>query len=638
MPGGFIGVDVFFVVSGFVITMQLGRELDRTGSVNLRQFYTRRVRRLLPALAAVTLATLAAGSVILSPITDQPFAARTARAASAFVANLFLFRSGGGYFDPAEERNPFLHTWTLSVEEQFYFILPIVLLIAWRVASRNPRADRPRFAAGVVAIATIASFAAGWSLTVGAGPLSRVVAAPERFAFYSPVSRAWEFGVGVALALVGPRLIRRLGSASSTMLALAGLGCIAFASFWFDRSTPFPGTAAVVPVSGAALMLVSGSSDGPIARLLSQPLLVWIGDRSYGWYLWHWPAIVIARVLWPANTLALLLAAFGSLVPAALSYRYLEQVIRSDPRIVGRRVIVLAAACIAVPVLASVAVTVAADRDMGLRAPEGWTDRRLAVRAGCDGKKWSRPRCSFDVPQPKGTVLLIGDSHAASASDGVVAAAGRLGYDTVVWFNSGCPFLVGRAPVDDEDCRTWQRNTLAFSKTLRPDLVVIANRSSGYTLPDFPAGEHWLSIADRNGNQPDSRSEALQSWQEGFDNALERISKQGAATLVLSVVPEFTSGFGEGLSLLRPDPGVPVVSVDDVDRRRNAVLKVEAAAARRYDRVARLDPASVLCADGQCRAVRDGVWLYMDRQHLTPNGSLLLTDSLAASMRELLDT
>lgn len=239
LSGGFVGVDVFFVISGFVISGLLLREFDSRGEISLGSFYIRRIRRLFPALALMWIVTLLLSAVLLSPLgTVQPTTGRAASAASSFVANAYFFISTGGYFQPTAEANPFLHTWSLSVEEQFYVFLPVVLVLGLRLSRKRRRAPMVALIAGAFTLSFVANLAFSYDHLPQVRGLRTMAAHPDialRFAFYSPVTRAWEFLAGVLITLVcqrGPSsaFVARTGAtagavllaASASMLKVAG--------------------------------------------------------------------------------------------------------------------------------------------------------------------------------------------------------------------------------------------------------------------------------------------------------------------------------------------------------------------------------------------------------------------------------
>jgi peptidoglycan/LPS O-acetylase OafA/YrhL len=624
---------VFFVVSGFVITQLLVTELEQTGRIDLRSFYVRRIRRLLPALALTTVGTLALSVLLLSPNGPQQWAARTAGAATLFASNLFLYARSPGYFAPSEETNPFLHMWSLSVEEQFYLVLPGLLLVSWLVGRRvAPRAGGRVVLAAVVGAASTISLVASWYLSGGRAVPG--LPAPDRFAFYGSPPRVWEFGAGVLLAL-GLPLVQRWSRSTAMVVAIAGALLVGWAACTFDSTTVFPGLAAALPVGGTVLLLAAGTASDRVAGLLGRRPLTTIGDLSYGWYLWHWPAIVLTRATWPDNDVLPVLAAAASFGVAALSYRLLEQPIRRRHSLVGARALGLAGLCIALPLALAVGTAVGARSQWGLTEPIGLRprDEPMAVRAGCviesldTTPEWSAQDCLVRTPGSTGTLLVLGDSHAGSISDAAITAGGRLGLDVAVWARGSCP-LVDRAAPGYDACRRWHGQVLDLVDRLRPAAVVIANRSPSYVRAEgaqSPLGP----IADASGRLTATADEALATWGQGLDEVLQALDARGVPVVLMSTVPEYPSGTFGGVTLLRPHRTPPEMSLEQVAARRGAVVEVERQVAERHPQVAVLDPVPWLCHDG-CRAANaDGVWLYRDNHHLNAYGSALLASPLA---------
>ncbi|MCZ7629309.1 MAG: acyltransferase [Microthrixaceae bacterium] len=354
--GGFVGVDVFLVISGFVIGRGLIDERIRTGTVRLRSFYARRVRRLLPAMAVFTVTTAIVGALVLSPFGDQQRVLSTGMAATVFLANVQLYRTTG-YFDGSADRNPFLHTWSLSLEEQFYALLPLALMFTWWLARcrgdrRNPTTNRPFGAREValVAVVGLGAMSLVLSILLTSGLVGFALEAPQRLVFFSMPTRIWQFSAGVVLAVTGLPS-GRVGTRTAGIVGLGALMALLGVAVVVDPLAPHMSLWTVLVVAAAVVVIMTATPDGPGTRLLSSPPLVWVGDRSYGWYLWHWPFVVFAGVLWPDRPGVLVLAAVVSLAPTELSYRFVERRFRFGAQWVGPRTVGLAAVCILVPLL-----------------------------------------------------------------------------------------------------------------------------------------------------------------------------------------------------------------------------------------------------------------------------------------------
>ncbi len=384
ITGGYVGVDVFFVVSGYVITRLLLTEFESQDRLRFGRFYLRRIRRILPALA-LTLAVTLVLSIGLTPVRAQQVTARTGAAAALVNANTYLVREGdgGGYFGAAAESNPLLHTWSLSVEEQFYLIFPALLAGAWALARRFSFGG-PRALAGILTAIVVASFPLSILMTnatvnpSGLGP---------RIAFYSAPTRAWEFAVGGLLAVLAARGLAVRGRFSAAAMAVVGGMVLALTVVEFDDRTTFPGLAALAPVLATGLLIAAGEvrRQGGAARALAWSPLRWVGDLSYSWYLWHWPLIVFAAAYWPTTPGVKAMAAVASLIAAWLSFRLVENPIRFRKSPQTSRTLALGAACVVVPLIASFALEAGYRvlRDADLFTPFAL---HADVQRGCDAR------------------------------------------------------------------------------------------------------------------------------------------------------------------------------------------------------------------------------------------------------------
>ena len=318
IPGGFTGVDVFFVISGFVITEMLFREKIATGTVKLGRFYIRRFRRLMPALGLLVSATVLASWFIYTSQSTQELTAQTGLGAIFFGANAVIAMTTGNYFDALAEANPLLHTWSLSVEEQFYFVFPALLLLGWTF--------RKALSTRLVIFILILTISA-LSLALAVFGSSGAEQAPEStswlLGFYSPFTRIWEFGAGALIALAIPTI--KLNNATALMISVAGVIAGVAGFTLISDQTPFPGVWTVIPVVATALLLAGGTRTNLISRTLSLTPMVKVGDWSYSLYLWHWPFIVFAIYIWPGNWFVPIIAALLSFLPAIASYYLVEQ-------------------------------------------------------------------------------------------------------------------------------------------------------------------------------------------------------------------------------------------------------------------------------------------------------------------------
>lgn len=607
--GGFIGVDVFFVISGYLITGLMRRDLE-AGGFRLTDFWERRARRILPALAVMALLTLIAGAWLLLP-EDLARLGRSAMAQSLFVANLFFWREGGGYFAGPAEQMPLLHLWSLAVEEQFYLLMPPLCLLLARRAARTPgglAALGRRVFGGLALVSLLASV---WWVQHDA-----------HSAFYWLPARAWELLLGSLLACwpagpAAPRLRSGVG--------LAGLLAILIPGLLYDAGTPFPGLAALPPCLGAAALIWAGRG-GPAARLLESRPLLHFGRISYSLYLWHWPLLALAAALSPvwvdadsrAVRLGLVLAAWGL---AVLSWRWVENPVRARVILKSRAALFSASGLVLVLLLA-IGAWLNARQGLPERLPAhavrlasataaaaAWPDAAEAVLAG------RPPRFGSTLPDAPPRVLLWGDSHAKSLVPVLADACEEAGAAGLLVAHSAT------APVLGFHRRSRHGLDAATSRAWAEAVIEIVRRER---VPDTVLAAYWSKC---HGREEEAFGRAL-------TDTVRRLREAGTRVWIVLDVPvqDFAPPRALAYHALRPglfrDPSELAVTPAE-HRERNAVMEalraeLEAAGARL------LDPASLLFdGDGRARLAVRGEALYADGDHLTEAGARLLRPLLA---------
>ena len=614
VPGGFFAVDIFFVISGFVITAMLLREHDGSGTIALRHFYARRFRRLFPSLALMVVVSSLLGLVLLSPFTWGQLG--PSGLTSLFgVSNVYFAIATDGYFDPASDLIPFLHTWSLAVEEQFYLVFPalVIVLMAGRRSAR--------LLTWVVAAATALSFLACVVLTVVPlpGPLSFQ---GPRLAFYSPMTRAWEFGVGAVAAIALPWLVSRWSSRSAAPLAWAGVAVMGLAFVVVDEQS-FPGWSAAIPVIATALVLVSGglAGDHPtvLGRLLSTRPMTWLGDRSYTWYLWHWTLIVVARQWWPGSRFAEVVAGLLALGVAAAVYRWFEEPIHRGTFVRADRTRPLLTGVLVGSVAACLGVMAASATSLG---NDGLREQRAVIAAqhldqvrGCDDGfvvGGVPAECRWDLEEDRGRLLLIGDSHAGHYVEAFLGAAADLGYSADVATFPSCPVVLDSA--GDGACRSFVTDNVAALSTFDEyDLVVVATAAIN-------------SVRD-----PDPSSTATGSagwWRESVARTLAQIAQRTSLVSVVDNVqfPALMTCLRR--SVVSSDPAPGCLTEGEIDGElHDATAQAQQTA---MDRIGGhlLDSTPELCGEGPtCSPVdADGTPVYRDVSHITVQESEALAD------------
>jgi len=609
LSGGYVGVDVFFVLSGSLITGRLLDEHASGGRIDLPRFYARRLRRLLPGLATMLIGVTLLARGLLSP---AEFGGQAASLpwASSWSSNVFFALSTTDYFGDLRGRDLFLHTWSLGVEEQFYLVWPLILLAALTVArgrSTGACARVPWIAIATVGIASLLLHAY-WAL---GQPL---------LAFYLAPARFWEFAAGAGVAAWqharGTARARRTrpGEHDALPLQMAGIVLILASALAFGPQTSAHTLACAIPAIGAMCVVAArrdGSAQG-LPSLLSRPALVWIGDRSYAWYLWHWPAIALGASLGLAGeTWQACAWAAGSLVPAATAYRLVELPIwRGGLARYPARPTILAGTLASVFLFAA-AWALLPDGAASVTDPRASLAARARAdmpplyRADCDD--WfasaALKPCVYGNPQGAHTAVLIGDSIGTQWY-GVLPEIFRTpAWRLVVLTKSACPMVdepifytkIGR---NYTVCAQWRDAAIAYVTALRPDVAFVGS-SAEYAF-------------------------SRQQWTAGSVRLLERLAAGAKRTVVIAGTPGLSFD-GPGC-LERRAARVSLVELAAGDLCAQVGGTAHAAqvgtwlgeAARRVPRTALLDLADVVCPGGRCSALdAAGVPVFRDRQHLT---------------------
>jgi len=644
IPGGFIGVDVFFVISGFVITAMLYRESLQIGRIRFGRFYFRRFKRLTPALALTVSVVVVVSALVLSPIGAQVPVAQTAVGAMFLVANYVIARYSGGYFETGAEKNPLLHTWSLSVEEQFYLIFPALIALGWHLARRRGLLRfTPVLVVGGVAVASFSLALAGSMGLTFTG--SRFV-----LGFYSPFTRAWEFAAGALLALAFNRGLR--ARRTMTVLGLIGAALLA-ASLWFiTGTTPFPGVWTLLPVCGTLLLLIAGTSpEAPTTRLLSTLPAVRIGDWSYSIYLWHWPFIVFAALIWPESPGALLTAAALSFAPALASYRWVETPIRSTAFTDRRRFAALASATFLVPVALSTTQDLWIPSAFQSNVATFVSDHRVhtafgkclstATMEGPTGKLTGWGSCTWNAGARGVPLYLVGDSSAGMLTETLEGAANSLGSPLTLDAAAACPLVDWYRSGGDPDpasapiCREHVEETLRNLESATPGVVVLANSDVYVWLHGYLVGDEWGALS----SDPEQKATI---WKDGLRKVVERLQSHGHKVVLVQPVHRFEAPyFWDPAACTRIriaqddcEASMPLSYIDHLQRLTRGAVD-ELARELSFDVI---DLRPLLCDASACETRRsDGLALYGDRAHISVPFALDLiprfTDALARLIR-----
>ncbi|MGN8024959.1 acyltransferase family protein [Microbacterium sp. 22242] len=641
LSGGYVGVDVFFVISGFLITSHLTSELARTGRIRLAAFYARRIRRLLPAALLVLAVTV----VLVLVFLPYPRWGRNGweiLSSATYVENWYLAGMSVNYSALNDAASAVQHYWSLSVEEQFYLVWPWLVLagagIAARIGHRNPRGVTRALSIVVIVVALL-SFASSVVYTA---------VAPSQ-AYFTTFTRAWEFAVGALVALGAARLAA-VSRPLRNVIGILGFGLVLVAAVTFNSATPFPGAAALLPVLGTAAVIAAGTgAQRQWHDLVTATAPVqWLGDVSYSLYLWHWPILVIAPFALGSDLslLTRLLVLAVALVLAALTRRFVEVPAQRWSRwgsTAFRPLLFTVLGMAAVAALAAtaiVAAAVGADADRppaivhaeaclgpaalapGAKCPDAFTRLDYSVMttkneyfytpSQCVGEKrlvygdiHTTLSCDFSGGRPNATqVWLIGDSHAQQWQGAVYDLARARHWRLTTSYLGGCPiadvafdgFRSEWGPAEKNRCRTWSHEAAQAIEQDHPDLVITAM-----------ASRHQL-VDDGSGRSHDEQFEA------GLQSYWKRWSARGIKVLAMADPPlngEIRSP--DCLLLAKNDPiscARPRAQAQPPDPI------VAAARGANLPGVGVLDLSDRFCDRERCYAAVGGIPVYYDADHL----------------------
>lgn len=609
LPGGYVGVDVFFVISGYLITGLLLRNIERDGSVLLLDFYARRARRLIPAATTVLIVTLT-GTVLLLPQSRWDETFKQIIAASIYVQNWLLAISAVDYWDVESAASPVQHYWSLSIEEQFYLIWPLLLVAVPPLAKRISATSRS-VVAGTLIIVFVCSLVASITITYRE---------PEA-AYFVTHTRVWELALGGLLAIYADRL--NYGPSVRTALAVSGIILISFAGAFFSTRTAFPGIAALVPALGAVFVI---GARRDLSGLLSHPVMQYIGDRSYSIYLWHWPIITFYVAHNPHIDIAsgLVLVAI-TLVLSHLSFNYIEQPFRFSRSPQKASPVLMGLGSIATVVAVTVAAQFALlknveilEGDARYPGPEAllnnastppdieYIPRLWVLRkdkhpyvSECHQDQTSAEPISCTLGSPKATtvIALFGDSHAAHWAPAIEKIATERGWKVVTFTKSTCPF--SRIDVVNKgkpypSCSAWRENVMAELRRLNPQFVITAQARQSVRYSELAEG-------------------TLSVWRELVAN--------GSKVIAVEDTPWLPWLPGKCLA----DPS----SLCTVPRSEAVSPQLFTGIGKEVTGVTVLDLTDAICDDQNCYTVVGNVIVYRDRQHLTATYSRMLAPHFA---------
>ncbi|MEV0170749.1 acyltransferase family protein [Streptomyces sp. NPDC050803] len=630
------GVDVSFVLSGFLIGSQLLAEIDKTGKVSLSKFWARRFRRLAPGTAITVIATAGLCWIFVSPFRFREYMS-DGLAASLSIINWRLAENGTDYFANDGSQSPYQHFWSLGIEEQFYVVAPIVLVVmVW--ISRKIFRNRVLLALFLMAVIA-GSFYIGYTTTTTNQPL----------AYFSTHTRIWELAFGVLLALNAP-LLSRMNTAVATFLTWAGLATTLVTAMLITEHTPLPGYAVAGPLLGAAAVIAGGCAAPRLGaeKLLDNPVFNFVGNVSYGWYLWHWPLLI----LWPSIIEReftyqdrLRVAVVSFLLAIAMHYM-VEKRFRDNVKLTlspwrgiftGGALTSSAAACTAlalyvVPLNLPLSTSGSNAAALGFEGTESVkqavsqrTSPKISESAllkapddrgdfGCIDQLLEksfvmRDECVIGDKEADKTMVLLGDSHAFQWGNAFNELGRELNVKVITVIKSGCSPEVYKITREDlgreyTECTSWRKTALAQIAELKPDVVVVTNRAQNTTTRE--------GAQDTFGKLKDTGADLVYLTDTPFPNRN---------------IPDCLAKGSEEIATCSPK------AEEVIDRAEFRTMEREVAEEHGAKVV---DTIPAFCADGYCPAVIGGKVVYWDYSHMSGSYSTSLAPYLQPSFEEVL--
>ncbi|MGV3591051.1 MAG: acyltransferase family protein [Gammaproteobacteria bacterium] len=604
-PGGFTGVDIFFVLSGYLITGLLLRELTARGSIDFAAFYARRLQRLLPGLALMLVVVMPVAAVLLAPYEQIPQAA-TLSLAFLWLSNFHFGLADFGYFDAASETNLLLHTWSLGVEEQFYLVWPLLLL--WLFTKGGDGSTRPmRLRQGLAWI-----FLAGLAINLLLSYTSPL------WAFYSMPSRSWQFALGGLVYLfvdaAGHAEAKPVAVGAMRMRVAAGWAgaCLILGSvvFLHERMT-YPGLWALLPSAGAALVIFAGA--GQMAahgfdRVLTLPPMRFIGKVSYSWYLWHWPVFVLGAVLQPDATPGYRIAWIAlSLLLAILAWLLVEQPVRGNTWLRARPAYTLAGALVVTTAGVLLGSAWANTATRWATSPEQIAYEQLRndlpqlYAQGCDD--WVNSAqvriCSYGPETAENTAVLFGDSVGLQWFSALAPPYVQSGWRVLVVTKSSCPMVdvpifYERIGAEYVVCELWRNAAVQFLVGLKPDLVFMGSTATYAYSPE--------------------------EWRDGSARILAPLAAAAGKIYIIRGTPRLAFDGPGCLARREWQPPALAAFFSCASRPQalpdDVVAEALRTAAAPFANVRLLDFNPLLCPDGLCHAKQGDSVVFRDFQHV----------------------
>ena len=587
VAGGFIGVDLFYVISGFLITGLIVKELEVTGKLDLKNFYQRRIKRLLPTSAFVLIITAATSLILLPPIYRDNLGTDII-AVALYISNYTFAWWQNDYQNLDALPSPFLHYWSLAVEEQFYLIWPILIIF---LAKRGVNWIRN----GVIAI-----FISSLLLSIIQTQISPI------WAFYSLSTRAWQLAAGALIIFISNTRIKHQGF---TWLGVIAIG---LAALIFNENTAYPGYLALLPVVGSVLLIASiGSWPKVLTKSFNNPAAQWLGEISYPLYLWHWPILVLPSV-WLGQSLTVfqrILCLVVTVVFAHLTSKYIEQPLRYkkfSTAFVYKALVGVTASSVALGIainLNSINIISPKISQYSFDLNEV-TKLPIIYNDGChaDFGQTNTTECLYGDTSSNKEIVLFGDSHAAQWFPAVEKIANSQGYKLFSFTKASCSAIElprpNKGAFKASECKKWQENQIAKIKKIKPNILIITN------------SEH---------HQLNTKEKSKQFyWQQGQRKLYEELKPVSENIIFLEDTP-------------KPQIDVPACLATSKEEECNQINKPFKFGSPSYKRI---DLTNWFC-DSNCPAIKDDYIVYRDASHISLAAALAATEILRSELAKI---
>ncbi len=605
VSGGYVGVDVFFVISGYLITTIIVREIS-AGQFSIANFYERRMRRILPAVVVTVAGSLLIGYFLLESQDFQNLA-RSSIANNLFLSNIYFYWQTG-YFDTSAELKPLLHTWSLSVEEQYYVVIPLLLMLVGRFFGQ-------RFLTFIVPLFILSFAACVYGMESNPSGV-----------FYMLPTRAWELLIGSILAIA---VLPRLENENAMQgLALAGLLLVMYSIFMFDDQTAFPGAYAAIPTVGTAILIYTGRAGTTLVnRLLSIKSVVFVGLISYSLYLWHWPLIVFSRYLKAGELgeierLGLVVLMFGVSI---LSWKFVETPFRKKKLLPTRKgIFVGSLLATALLLLAGLSAVVS----VGDKEWKQWRACEDVAERVAEGKGL----CVIGDESAQPDFIVWGDSHARSLMSAANVSAIRSGKAGYIASMSACSALQGMDRIGKQGCLEFNETVLDFVEQ-HPEVeaIILIGRwaisaeGTRYTNEDGDPFELVDTVAG-----PEKQTDPGKMFETGLERTIRSLTEANRRIVIVGPVPEVghdVPSINHIAQITNRDVNAMIApTVAEFEARNAKVMSVLTGLQAKYG-IELLSPASLLCDDAICRvALDDGTALYRDDHHLSTFGAKYVSE------------